>query len=158
LQCFRTNRMTLHGLGQMDRPAVLTLHLPGQDDRWVLLTAITQDSVTLRAGSGTWLLPLSVLADIWRGEYATLWQLPPGHRGELRQGDSGPAGVWLRQRLDQLAVDQPALASANNLTSRIEAFQRSQGLETDGLAGPMTFMQLNQVSGVKEPRLRSPSI
>ena len=157
LQCFRTNRMTLHGLGQMDRPAVLTLHLPGQDDRWALLTAITPDSATLRAGSETWLIPLSVLADIWRGDYTTLWQLPPDHQGELRRGDSGAAGVWLRQQLDQLASSQPTIASATNLKSRIEAFQRSQGLETDGLAGPMTFMQLNRVSGVNEPRLRSPS-
>lgn len=157
LQCFRTNRMTLHGLGQMDRPAVLTLHLPGHDGRWALLTAITQDSATLQAGSETWLLPLSVLADIWRGDYTTLWQLPPGHQGELRQGDSGAAGTWLRQQLDRLAVNQPTIASASNLTSRIEAFQRSQGLDTDGLAGPMTFMQLNRVSGVNEPRLRSPS-
>ena len=157
LQCFRTNRMTLHGLGQMDRPAVLTLHLPGQDDRWALLTAITSDSATLCAGSETWLVPLSVLADIWRGDYTTLWQLPPDHQGELRRGDSGAAGVWLRQQLDQLASSQPTIASATNLKSRIEAFQRSQGLETDGLAGPMTFMQLNRVSGVNEPRLRSPS-
>ncbi|MDO8905863.1 AAA family ATPase [Hydrogenophaga sp.] len=157
LQCFRTNRMTLHGLGQMDRPAVLTLHLPGQDNRWALLTAITPDTATLRAGSETWLLPLSVLADIWRGDYTTLWQLPPGHEGELRQGNTGAAGAWLRQQLDRLATRQPTIASANNLTSQIEAFQRSQGLETDGLAGPMTFMQLNRVSGVNEPRLRSPS-
>jgi general secretion pathway protein A len=136
---------------------VLTLHLPGQDDRWALLTAITTDSATLRAGSETWRLPLSVLADIWRGDYTTLWQLPPDHQGELRRGDSGAAGIWLRQQLDQLASSQPTIASATNLTSRIEAFQRSQGLETDGLAGPMTFMQLNRVSGVNEPRLRSPS-
>lgn len=157
LQCFRTNRMTLHGLGQMDRPAVLTLHLPGQDNRWALLTAITPDTATLRAGSETWLLPLSVLAGIWRGDYTTLWQLPPGHEGELRQGNTGAAGAWLRQQLDRLATRQPTIASASNLASQIEAFQRSQGLETDGLAGPMTFMQLNRVSGVNEPRLRSPS-
>lgn len=158
LQCFRTDRMTLHGLIQMDRPAVLTLYLPGHDGRWALLTAITQDSVTLHSGSEAWRLPLSVLADIWRGDYATLWQHPPGHQGVLRRGDDGPAGAWLRQQLDQLATNQPMIASANNLTRKIEAFQRSQGLETDGLAGPMTFMQINRVSGVKEPRLRSPTI
>jgi len=159
LQCFRTNRMTLNGLGQMDRPAVLTLHLPGQDDRWAVLTAITSDSATLRAGSETWLLPLSVLADIWRGDYTTLWQLPPGHQGELRRATDGPARAWLEQQLEQLAAaNHPLIAAANSLTDRIEAFQRSQGLEVDGLPGPMTFMQLNRVSGVKEPRLKSASI
>lgn len=154
LQCFRTNRMTLNGLGQMDRPAVLTLSLPGQSNRWAVLTAITPEAATLRAGSETWRLPLTVLADIWRGDYATLWRLPPGHQGELKQGDTGAAGVWLRQQFDQLAIQQPQYAATRSLASRIEAFQRSQGLEADGLAGPMTFMQLNQVGGVREPRLK----
>lgn len=157
LQCFRTNRMTLSGLGQMDRPAVLTLFLPGQENRWAVLTAITPETATLRAGAETWRLPLTTLADIWRGDYATLWRLPPGHQGELRQGDTGAAGIWLRQQFELLAAQQPQYAPTRSLNSRIEAFQRSQGLEADGLAGPMTFMQLNQVGGVKEPRLKPSS-
>lgn len=157
LQCFRTSRMTVNGLGQMDRPAVLTLYLPGQEARWGLLTAITADSATLRAADQTWQLPLPVLADIWRGEYATLWLQPPGHEGELRQGDRGAAGDWLRGQFDRLGTTQPQYAASIALTNRIETFQRSQGLETDGIPGPMTFMQLNRVGGVNEPRLKSPN-
>ncbi|MFN3495703.1 MAG: NAD(P)-binding protein, partial [Hydrogenophaga sp.] len=157
LQCFRTNRMTVNGLGQMDRPAALALYLPGEDVRWALLTAIASDSATLRAGEQTWQLPLTVLADIWRGEYATLWRLPPGHEGELRQGDTGPAGDWLRAQFDRLSATQPQYAATLSLTTRIETFQRSQGLETDGIPGPMTFMQLNRIGGMNEPRLKQPA-
>jgi general secretion pathway protein A len=39
--------------------------------------------------------------------------------------------------------------------SRVSAFQLSQGLKPDGLAGPTTFMQLNRATGVDEPRLHA---
>ena len=41
------------------------------------------------------------------------------------------------------------------LKSRISAFQMAQGLKPDGLAGPMTYMQLNRISGVDEPKLQA---
>ncbi|HET6829669.1 MAG TPA: peptidoglycan-binding protein, partial [Ramlibacter sp.] len=34
------------------------------------------------------------------------------------------------------------------------SFQMAQGLPVDGAAGPMTYMQLNRVAGIDEPRLR----
>ncbi|MEO7642027.1 MAG: peptidoglycan-binding domain-containing protein, partial [Ramlibacter sp.] len=41
------------------------------------------------------------------------------------------------------------------LAPRVRAFQVAQGLPADGRPGPMTFMQLNRVAGVDEPRLRT---
>ncbi|MDH5338598.1 MAG: peptidoglycan-binding protein, partial [Rubrivivax sp.] len=35
-----------------------------------------------------------------------------------------------------------------------EAFQRAQGLKPDGLAGPLTLMQLNRAVAVPEPHLQ----
>jgi general secretion pathway protein A len=35
----------------------------------------------------------------------------------------------------------------------IHAFQLTQGLPSDGVAGPITLMQLNRVLGIDEPRL-----
>lgn len=157
LQCFRTNRMTINGLGQMDRPAVLTLYLPGESGRWAVLTALSSSTATLSTGDQSWQVPITVLADLWRGEYATLWRQPPGHEGELRQGDDGPAGEWLRAQFKRLATTQPQYADTISLTNRIETFQRSQGLETDGIPGPMTFMQLNRMGGADEPRLKPPT-
>ncbi len=39
--------------------------------------------------------------------------------------------------------------------AQVSAFQLSQGLKPDGIAGPTTFMQLNRALGVDEPHLRA---
>ena len=153
LQCFRINRMTLHGLRQMDRPAVLFLRLPGQGNGWAVLSAMTNETATLRTAEGRWRMPLTALADIWRGDYATLWRTPPGQVGRLNNGNSGPAAEWLTQQLQRLQASGQIPGDATDFSARIRAFQRSQGVDGDGLAGPMTFMLVNRASGVDEPRL-----
>lgn len=153
LQCFRIGRMTLHGLRQMDRPAALLLRLPGQGNGWAVLTAMTSETATLRTENERWLVPLTALADIWRGDYATLWRTPPGQQGRLNNGNTGPAADWLAQQLEQLQSTGQIAAESTDFSSRVRAFQRSQGVDGDGLAGPMTFMLVNRASGVDEPRL-----
>ena len=46
-------------------------------------------------------------------------------------------------------------ADAALLKTQLRSFQLAQGLVADGQVGPMTFMQLNRVAGVEEPRLRT---
>ena len=145
--------MTLHGLRQMDRPAALLLRLPGQGNGWAVLTAMTSETATLRTENERWLVPLTALADIWRGDYATLWRTPPGQQGRLNNGNTGPAADWLAQQLEQLQSTGQIAAESTDFSSRVRAFQRSQGVDGDGLAGPMTFMLVNRASGVDEPRL-----
>jgi general secretion pathway protein A len=36
---------------------------------------------------------------------------------------------------------------------QLRSFQAKQNLKADGVAGPRTYMRLNQLSGVDEPRL-----
>lgn len=153
LQCFRINRMTLHGLRQMNRPAVLLLRIPGQGNGWALLSAITSETATLAAADGRWRMPLTALGDIWRGDYATLWRTPPGQVGRLNNGNKGPAADWLNERLQQLQANGQISTDLTDYPARIAAFQRSQGINDDGVAGPMTFMLINRATGVDEPRL-----
>ncbi len=157
LQCFRTHRMTLHGLRQLDRPAVLALRLPGQDRGWAVLSAMTDDAATLRVGDQRWQLPLTALAAIWRGEYTTLWQLPPGQAGRLSNGNTGPAAVWATQQLDRLQERGELSATAIGFDQKVRAFQKAHGLDVEGIAGPMTFMLINRAAGVAEPRLSTPA-
>jgi general secretion pathway protein A len=153
LQCFRISRMTLNGLRQLDRPAALTLRFPGQARGWALLTAMTSDTATLQVGNQRWLMPLTALADIWRGEYTTLWRLPPDQSGRLGNGNSGPAAVWATQQLNRLQASGDLPASALSFDQKVRAFQNANGLDADGIAGPMTFMLVNLAAGVAEPRL-----
>lgn len=157
LQCFRTGRMTLNGLRQLDRPAALTLRMPGQERGWALLSAITGDSVTLQVGNQRWRMPLSTLADIWRGEYTTLWRQPPGQSGRLGNGNSGLPAVWAMQQLERLQARGDLPASTTGFDQRVRAFQKANGLDDDGIAGPMTFMLINIAADVAEPRLAKAS-
>jgi general secretion pathway protein A len=153
VQCYRTSRMTLHGMRQLDRPAALELRLPGAGSGWALLTRITSESATLSVGKDQWLMPLTALADIWRGDYTSMFRVPPGHQGRLSEASTGPAKVWLGQQLDAMQSRGELPPEARTLRDQVKAFQTSRGAEPDGIPGPMTLMLVNRVSGVDEPHL-----
>ncbi|WP_066154105.1 ExeA family protein [Hydrogenophaga pseudoflava] len=156
LQCFSTQRMTLHGLRQLNRPGILLLRLGSEEPRRALVTAMTAETATLQANGQRWLMPLTALADIWRGDYATLWRQPEGTRGRITQNPQGVAGDWLSGELISLQAKGLIPAEASTFATRLKAFQQTQGLEADGVAGSMTFMQVNLAAGVDEPRLSKP--
>ncbi|MGC4397028.1 ExeA family protein [Hydrogenophaga sp. T2] len=153
LQCYRTDRMTVHGLRQLNRPGVLQLRLPDGASGRLLLTALNGDSAVLGRGEQRWRVPLTELAERWQGDYATLWRLPPGQTTRLIDGRSGPAGAWLAERIAALQAQGRVPASRDEPAARLASFQRAQGIDAGGPAGPVTFMQLNLASGVDEPRL-----
>jgi general secretion pathway protein A len=141
LHCYRT-RGGLGPIRQLDRPGIVKLFDERGRVAQVLVTGLDADSAVLRAGGTEHVVPLALLAQAWRGEFATLWRAPPGYRpGELVLA-SDPLAPWLGQRLG--AVETAASAPHGGaLNERIFAFQLAQGLEPDGLAGPLTLMQIN---------------
>ncbi|QHE85861.1 ExeA family protein [Hydrogenophaga sp. BPS33] len=153
LQCYRTDRMSLNGLRQLDRPGILTLRSGDQRQGLVLLTALSGEQATLQIGEQRWRLPLSELNDLWQGDFATLWRTPPGQTERLVDGRSGPAADWLGERIASLQSAGKVPPSESQLTARIQSFQRTHGISAAGIAGPITFMQVNLASGVDEPRL-----
>jgi general secretion pathway protein A len=155
LQCYRTDRMTLHGLRQLDRPGIVMLRL-SEGSGLALITALNADTATLQAGEQRWRMPLTMLADVWRGDFSTLWRTPPGQTSRLVDGRAGPAADWLGERIAGLQASGKVPPSAGGLTARIQAFQRANGIDAAGMAGPITFMQVNLASGVDEPRLAAP--
>ncbi|MFC5497405.1 ExeA family protein [Caenimonas terrae] len=157
VQCF-SRPMTLALIRQLGRPGFVTLDAQTGRPSYALLTALTADSATLRAGDGEQTVTLPALAARWRGEFSTLWRAASGYKGRIADRDSGPPLDWLAGTLS--AVDgapapagKPSLDAA--LKARVLAFQLAQGLPADGRPGPMTFMQLNRVAGVEEPKLQT---
>jgi general secretion pathway protein A len=142
--CFRASA-ALAQVRELQRPVLLTVRDERDHARYVLLTALTDRSATVQAGGRSHTLSLWTLAALWRGEFATFWRPPPGWREPY--GDVPPPALadWMAERLPG-TPEQP-------LKGRVVAFQVAHGLKPDGLAGPMTLMQINRASGIDEPRL-----
>ena len=156
VQCFR-KPISLALIRQLSRPGILTLDAQSGKPSYALLTALTADSATLRAGEGEQTVTLPALAARWRGDFATLWRAPPGYTGRIGDREGGPVVDWVAATL--ASVDGvPASGDGRTLDaalkSRVQAFQLAQGLPADGRPGPMTLMQLNRAAGVEEPRLQ----
>ena len=119
-----------------------------------MLTGLGEREADLLLPDGRVRVSLATLTARWTGDFGTLWRLPPGLAAGARLQDGSAAAVWVHDRLrDEQQGALPADASA---TLRVQAFQRSQGLAVDGLAGPLTLMQLNRAAAVDEPRLSIP--
>ena len=157
VHCFRSSR----GLGlirQLDRPGILTLNDESGRATYALLTALNNDRATLSMGGVSRTVPVSTLLKVWRGDFATFWRAPPGYLQSLVDGNVGPLVDNLVTRL-AIAQGEPVTADKRTydaaLKAKVAAFQQAHGLRPDGVAGPTTFMQLNRVTGVDEPRLRT---
>jgi general secretion pathway protein A len=152
LQCFRHANTTLAQIRQLDRPGLLRLQPPGEAAGYALLVGLGPRSAVLRVGGVDRSVTLAALATAWHGDYATYWRPPPGYT-QPADADSPAVRAWLNAQLARWAGASGS--SGSDLKPRIAAFQIAQGLAGDGLAGPMTFMQLDRALGVAEPRLQS---
>lgn len=137
---------------QLARPGILTLRDPAGGSAYAVLTGLGSREATVLVGGTEQRVPLDELASLWRGEFSTLWRLPPGYDPARADSPGGAAGRWLAEKLPRPPAAAGSAAAAG-LKSRIYAFQAAQGLPPDGVPGPLTLMQLNRVAGVDEPHL-----
>jgi len=157
LQCHRSTVGSLSLIRLIDRPVLLTLQRPGQPALLAALVGLDGQHATLVVDGKPRRVALPELATAWRGEFTTLWRVPPGYA--TRVENMGPLRDWLATQLAQVpgmaasaAASAPSLAE---LTARVQAFQASQGLQPDGRVGPITLMQINRATGIAEPRLNT---
>ncbi|MDC8785753.1 ExeA family protein [Roseateles koreensis] len=158
LQCFNSADGGLALLRMLGRPSILTLQDESGQAYQALLIGLGDQTATLQLVGQRQTWSLLQLSRQWRGEFATLWHSPPGFEGKL--GSNGPAlDAVARQLAQALGEPAPTEPTRNDavLRQRVAQFQRSQGLAADGLAGPITLMQLNRVTAVDEARLESPT-
>ncbi len=153
LACLRSASGGLALLRQVARPAVLVLKpAPRAAPVHVVLVGLSDEAAALQVGMQRFTLSLPSLLALWRGEFGTYWRTPPGWREGRPLAADAQGQAWLDERLAR-AGQRNLDGSRRPLSERVWAFQLSQGLPLDGVAGPLTVMQLSRATGVDEPRL-----
>lgn len=154
LRCHQ-GRGGIYELRQLDRPAVITLR-EGAVTSYAVLAGMDERTVTLAVDGKRERVDLAALAPRFTGEFTTFWKISRSFRDQLAVGDQGPDVDWLAAQLARLngapppPSRQPFSAHTHQL---LRAFQAKQDLKADGVAGPRTWMRLNQLTGLAEPRL-----
>ena len=158
--CFASPQISLSLIRDLDRPGIITLLDSQRRPVPALLIGLTTQTATLKTGTATQKLPLTMLADAWRGDFSTFWRAPAGYSEKMINGKLKPDTDWLLAQLAKRPGTPSATAagetpaSPETMASRqIRVFQLANGLNPDGRAGRITLMQLNRASGVAEPHL-----
>lgn len=152
---------TWRELTDYNRPAIVTLTLANGRHYQAVVSALSRDSVTLRAGAASKTVPLAVLRRDWNGQFLLLWRPPPHSDGLLHAGMAGPGVAWLGKHLSTLSggstIGTDANAYGGALTDAVKRFQQSRGLKVDGIAGERTLIELNgALNNIDIPRLDTP--
>ncbi|MDM5180750.1 AAA family ATPase [Massilia sp. DJPM01] len=145
----------LYELRLLDRPAILTLR-DGAQVSYALLTGMDDSHARLDVDGKQQKIDIGALATRSDGSFVTLWVMPRYYRDQVSTGEQGADVDWIASRLAKInglvppAADRPLSGQTVEL---LRTFQTRQNLKADGVAGPRTYMRLNQLTGVAEPRL-----
>lgn len=159
LLAFQNGLRCLSGRGNwfqlrtMGRPVVLEFTLAngdrryatllGADDRWVKLGLVGTERV----------VELLDMLPYWRGQWTVLWKAHPNDGRSLVPGERNEAVRWLRMRLGGMARPGEEDYFDPVLRARVVAFQQGQGLQPDGIVGPLTMIHMDDDPTV--PRLET---
>lgn len=141
---------TWNELRNLNRPAVLEFSLAGGERRYVALIGLEEGKPVVELGGKREIYSLEELLPSWKGYYALLWRPPAANAGFLAEGSLSPAVRVLRERLAAAGEETAAASNPDYfdqaLKKRVTDFQRSRGLVQDGVAGPKTFIYLDNAA------------
>jgi general secretion pathway protein A len=136
---------------RFDRPAILNLVAPGGQRVPVLLRHMDGNEVELQVGNAPYRTVIRQVEPFWYGEYTLILQAPPGGQLYLKAGDRGPDVAWLREQLEVVqgvkVLSPDAQLFDYPLQKQVLEFQRSRGLQADGVVGKNTLIHLNTSAG-----------
>ena len=157
LNCFET-KSDLTEIRQMNRPIALNLG-DSTSPRWVTLKKIYAEELLLQIGTSEVLVSSQELVAAGSLNSIVIWRSPPGYLQPLKLGDSGSTVDLLVNTLNRVEYGDPTeeigFLFDLNIEQRIKAFQLASGIEPDGLVGPRTWIQLNNISGTDIPVLEA---
>ena len=156
LACYR-GRADWPILEALNRPAILTtLDADGQT-HYRLLLALDGDEAVLASTNGRERVAIRALDSAWVGEFLLLWR-PETNGNLIGPASTGAPVQWLRRKLARIqGLPEPEPADENfddALRASVTRFQRSQGLDADGLVGTRTLIALNGA----DPKHEAPAL
>ena len=146
-------------LAVLDRPAVLELINREGKAVSVALLSLERDRAQLKIGGELQWYARETVEAAWFGDYSLLWRLPPWESRSTESGTPRNRQFWLHRALREAEkrLSLEAGSSRGDLESRVAAFQRREGLRTDGVVGPVTIIRLNHYLGRPAPTLSGAS-
>jgi general secretion pathway protein A len=120
-----------------------------QQERLLIVTHVDGDWLLVDTGETKGVVKLDQLKRYWQGGFVMLWK-PHAGLALIGKGSTGEAVTWLRNRLNLAEGAELVLVEGVDrfdmaLKSRLEAFQRQNGLDADGVAGQQTQVYLNNL-------------
>lgn len=146
----------------LSRPAVLAISNQDGQPVFVAITALTGTRATVKANGLQADINLSQLVLQSHNDFTILWRAPKGYTGPVRPGHEGELVQLLAGKCTlaqkQQWIGAPRLKYDLGLKEQIKSFQRSQGLNPDGVAGPITWIHINSLTSKNTPTLQSSMI
>lgn len=154
LACFK-GKLPFSQLLTIDRPAVLQMNGPEGQSWFAVLYGKGEGQFELLAADKRLLVSGDFLKQHWSGEALVLWRPPLGNPNHIKFGQRGERVRWLDQRLNLVLGDNTPASDTFGQAQRVKVreFQRSKGLDADGIPGAMTFMVLDTVLQMPGPVL-----
>lgn len=154
----------LHGKGslqyvtRLNRPVLLRMKGKSQKPEELVLLSVRNGIATVARNGQVWDVPLHQLAKKPLSSYTLFWRPPPGYNNMMRRGETSRSVGWLKQQL--VTLTSAPLNSRNQYFNEklefwLKAFQKSQGLHSDGVAGPHTLIHVNSATSNQVPRLNN---
>ncbi|MBV7300375.1 AAA family ATPase [Enterovibrio paralichthyis] len=154
LACYK-GELPLSQLLTIDRPAVLQMNGPQGQSWFAVLYGKGDGQFELLAADRRVLVSEQFVNQFWSGEALILWRPPLGNPNFIKFGQRGERVQWLDQRLNLVLGDNSPVSNQFGQAQRnkVRDFQRSKGLDADGIPGAMTFMVLDTVLQMPGPML-----
>jgi general secretion pathway protein A len=145
----------LTDLVQLDQPVLTRLLLADGKNYSATLVSLDQQAATLMVAEEMQRVTLMELAKSWFGQFVVVWHVPPNFDQQIVMNDHGPSVIWLKHALgniDGIKADESDVFDSA-LANRVHAFQLAEGIQPDGVVGPLTIIHLNVRGGLVSQHL-----
>lgn len=157
LQCEKVSVHTWTEVADINRPTILIMATPEKFSAYLVLIGLNQEhALVLNEKSEKVVLPLAQIGDAWTGDIFYLWKKPADFTEPLTLGDSSSTIEWLAQQFAHMdKQNDPLTNDVYNIafSERIKLFQRTKGIQADGVINQQTLMKVNDALSIDKTLL-----